>query len=170
MITYLIIVLLLIYILNEKRRNANFYQNFSKIYKPRIYLITKNELNFYKVLQEISKDLNLVVFAQVSLYNILQTKENLDYKTKQNYFYKIANKSIDFVLADPKDCRIKLCIELDDSTHNRPNRIKRDQFINQLFKELEIDLLRYPAYNIYYKQPLKIKIQETIKDHYYVNI
>ena len=112
---------------------------------------------------------NMNIFAQVSLYNILNTKSDLDYKTKTIYFNKIASKSIDFVLVDKKDCRIKLCIELDDSTHNKKARIERDEFINKLFKDLEINLLRYPVYQIYYKETLKRKIQEVMKDHYYAN-
>ncbi len=40
-------------------------------------------------------------------------------------------------------------------------------FINDLFKELEIDLLRYPIYNTYYKDTLKKRITENIKEHYY---
>lgn len=79
------------------------------------------------------------------------------------------DKNIDFVLVDKKNCRIKLCIELDDNTHNKEKRIERDNFINKLFKDLEIDLLRYPLYNIYYKDTLKKRIQENIKDHYYTN-
>ena len=143
--------------------------DYKKYYRPKRYVITKNELNFYTALLEVAKELDLIVFSQVSLYNILETKSNLDYKTKTIFFNKIASKSIDFVLVDKKDCRIKLCIELDDNTHKKEKRIERDNFINKLFKDLEIDLLRYPLYNIYYKDTLKKRIQENIKDHYYNN-
>ena len=166
---YIIIVLLILYILIEKLSNKEKQKDYKKYYRPKRYIITKNELNFYKILIEVAKELNLVVFAQVSLYNILQTKRELDYKTKESYFKRIASKSIDFVLADPNNCRIKLCIELDDSTHNRQDRIKRDKFINELFKELEINLLRYPVYNTYYKETLKKQIQNNIKEHYYID-
>lgn len=143
--------------------------DYKKYYRPKRYVITKNELNFYTALLEVAKELDLIVFSQVSLYNILETKSNLDYKTKTIFFNKIASKSIDFVLVDKKNCRIKLCIELDDNTHKKEKRIERDNFINKLFKDLEIDLLRYPLYNIYYKDTLKKRIQENIKDHYYTN-
>ena len=140
---------------------------YKRYYKPKIYITTLNEMKFYNVLLEIAKELDYILFSQVSLYNIVQIKEGLDYSTHTKYFNKIAAKSIDFVLVDKK-CRIKLCIELDDSTHQNKKRIERDKFINQLFKELEIDLLRYPVYNIYYKETLKNKIKENIKDHYYI--
>lgn len=142
-------------------------ENFKNYYRPKRYVITLNELKFYNILMEIAKELDLILFSQVSLYNILETKKNLDPKTKQTYFNKIASKSIDFVLVNKKDCRIKLCIELDDSTHKQASRIKRDKFINKLFQDLEINLLRYPVYNVYYKETLKRKIQENIKEHYY---
>lgn len=143
--------------------------NYSDYYKPKRYVITLNELNFYTVLMEVAKELDLILFSQVSLYNILETKKNLDYSTKTTYFNKIASKSIDFVLVDKKDCRIKLCIELDDPTHNKKNRIERDKFINELFQSLEINLLRYPSYPVYYKDTLKRRIQENMKEHYYID-
>ena len=143
--------------------------NFKDYYEPKRYIITKNELNFYKSLMEVASELNLVVFSQVSLYNIIHTKKGLDKYTKEKFFRKISQKSIDFVLADPENCRIKLCIELDDNTHQLPDRVERDNFINELFRQLEIDLLRYPVYDNYYKQTLKKRIIEVIKDHYYIN-
>lgn len=148
-------------------KNDNSAINYKKYYIPKRYVITKNELNFYTTLSEIANELDLIVFSQVSLYNILETRPELDYKTKTIYFNKISAKSIDFVLVDKRSCRIKLCIELDDNTHKQAKRIERDTFINELFKELEIDLLRYPVYNIYYKETLKKRIQENIKEHYY---
>lgn len=155
-----------IYDINNSTENEI---NYSTYYRPKRYVITLNELNFYTTLMEVAKELDLILFSQVSLYNIIDTKKNLDRSTKTTYFNKIASKSIDFVLVDKKDCRIKLCIELDDHTHEKKNRIERDKFINQLFKDLEINLLRYPSYTLYYKDTLKKRIKENIKDHYYID-
>lgn len=184
MIVFLIIIILLVILILNKKENEDAKNiikeddvkvcnnntmpttKYSQFYKPKIYVTTLNEMKFYSVLLKIAKELDYIVFSQVSLYNIISLKENLDYSTHTKYFNKIASKSIDFVLVDKK-CRIKLCIELDDYTHKKKNRVERDIFINELFKELEIDLLRYPVYNVYYKETLKRKIQETIKDHYY---
>lgn len=149
---------------NEKYNNTEKWKNY---YEPKRYITTLNELNFYTTLIEIAKELNLILFAQVSLYSIIVTKENLNFKTRQTYMNKINRKSIDFVLVNKENCRIKLCIELDDQTHYRKKRKERDNFINELFKELKIPLLRYPSYTVYYKEPLKKKILENIKDTYY---
>ena len=153
---------------NIKNYNENI-NNYKEYYKPKRYITTINELKFYNILLEMSKELDLILFSQVSLYNIVSMKDNLDYSTRTKYFNKIASKSIDFVLVDKNNCRIKLCIELDDNTHKNKKRIERDIFINKLFKDLEINLLRYPVYNIYYKETLKRKIQENIKEHYYID-
>ena len=168
----LIVIFILIFILiNEKNNDIKLMNNekadtnidYKKYYKPKKYITTLNEMKFYNVLLEIAKELDYVVFSQVSLYNIISLQDNLDYSTRTKYFNKISSKSIDFVLIDKK-CRIKLCIELDDNTHKQAKRIERDKFINELFKDLKIDLLRYPVYNIYYKETLKKRIKENIKE------
>lgn len=154
---------------NKKQNNYTNYKveteiNYKDIYKPKRYIITLTELNFYNILLEITKELDLILFSQVSLYNIIETKYN-----NQSAFNKIKSKTIDFVLVDKNNCRIKLCIELDDYTHNRYDRIERDKFINKLFSDLEIDLIRFKASNYYNKEALKKRIQESIHEHYYIN-
>lgn len=148
---------------NEESKENKDVIDYKTYYKPKTYITTKNEKCFYNVLLGIAKELNYTLFAQVPLYAIVTTQNNLDYSTQTKYFNKISCKSIDFVLVDEK-CRILLCIELDDNTHYKKNRIERDEFINKLFKDLGISLLRYPVYTTYYKDTLKKRILENIKD------
>lgn len=143
--------------------------NYCQYYRPKRYITTLNELHFYEVLIEIAKELDLALFCQVSLYSIIEPRKNLDYSTRTKFLNKINRKSIDFVLADKSNCRIKLCIELDDSTHYRKKRIERDEFLDELFEQLGINLLRYPVYTVYYKDTLKKKILENMKEHCYID-
>lgn len=156
---------------NDKIEEKDYTEkvNYNNYYRAKRYIITLNELKFYNVLIEIAKELNLVLFTQFSLYNILQTKDCLNYRTKTIFFNKIAAKSIDFVLVDKYNCRIKLCIELDDNTHKQEKRIQRDKFINKLFSDLEIDFIRFKVSNYYHKEALKNRIKESINNHYYMN-
>lgn len=147
--------------------NNNNEENYNKFYKPKIYLITLNELVFHNVLLDIAKDFDLILCSQVSLYNIVETKKGLDKSNETKYFNKISRKSIDFVLVDKKDCRIRLCIELDDNTHKKQNRIERDKFINKLFKDLNINLIRIPSRFHYNKEELKNLIENNISNNYY---
>lgn len=140
--------------------------HYKDFYKSKRYLITLTELNFYKILDEVAKELNLVVFSQVSLYGIIDVKET---PYKNAAFNKIRSKSIDFVLTDTKSCRILLCIELDDYTHRYyKQRIERDQFLEELFSDLNINLLRIDVANYYNKQLLKEKLEEYIEKCPYI--
>lgn len=133
--------------------------NYSKNYIAKRYIISLNELIFYKVLLEIAKELNLILLCQVSLYSIIQSKNKNDI-----YFNKIKSKSIDFVLVRQEDCKINICIELDDKTHNYKKRIERDKFINKLFNDLNIPLLRIKSRASYNKYEIKKMILQTIKE------
>lgn len=133
--------------------------DYNEYYIHKNYIITLNELKLYKILLEIAKELKLILLCQVSLYSIIQTKQK-----NNKYFNKIRSKSIDFVLVREKDCKIELCIELDDKTHLQQKRIERDKFINKLFEDLKINLLRIKSTQYYDKEQLKNKIKKYIKE------
>lgn len=153
-----IIVMILEYIITKKSiktdDEVNENINYNEKYAKKEYLLTQTELKFYKLLKQITDELNLVICPQVTLYQIVNIK---DYKG----FSKIQSKSIDFVIAEP-NLKIKLCIELDDYTHKRGKRIKRDEFINKLFNDLGIKLIRITVQNYYNLEELKSKIKESL--------
>lgn len=157
---YIILIIVIILLIIEKyiNKNENTKQdniiNYKDIYEKKDYLLTSTELKFYKLLKNITDKLDLTLFVQVSLYEIVKNK------SYQN-FNKIKSKSIDFVITE-KNCKIKMCIELDDKTHKNQKRIERDNFINQLFNELNIKLLRIPVQNFYNLENLEQKIKESL--------
>lgn len=118
------------------------------------YLLTQNELKFYKLLKPIVDKLELNLFCQVAMYEIINCK---DLKS----FNRIKSKSIDFVITE-KNCKIKLCIELDDRTHNYNKRIKRDAFVNKIFEQTNTKLLRIKVENFYNLEELERKIKENL--------
>jgi len=160
---YIVIIIILVGIITylEKKIQTNNStdevmiknNNYKEDYEKKEYLLTPTELKFYKLLKTITDELNYTLFTQIALYEIVNCK-NL------KNFNKIKSKSIDFVITE-KNCKIKLCIELDDKTHNTNKRIERDTFINDMFKELDIKLLRIPVQNFYNLEELKQKIQES---------
>ena len=157
---YLILIIVIILLIIEKIQNKQIIENqqniknINEIYEKKEYLLTPNELKFYKLLKNITNKLDMNLFTQVSLYQIINCK---DYKE----FNRIKSKSIDFVLTE-KNCKIKLCIELDDNTHNQQKRIERDNFINKIFNDLNIKLLRIPVQNFYNLEELEQKIKENL--------
>ena len=57
----------------------------------------------------------------------------------------ISQKHIDFVVNCAESSRIVAAIELDDSSHERPERRERDAFVNRLFWQMGLGLIRVPA-------------------------
>lgn len=162
---YFVIILILVIIItvlekklnnvnSEKEKVENLVNNFSEKYVKVDYLLTKNELKFYRILKQITNKLGYSLFCQVSLYQIVNSKNYKD-------FNKIKSKSIDFVITQ-ENCKILLCIELDDSTHKKEKRIERDKFIDNLFKDLGIKLLRISVQNYYNVEELENKIKESL--------
>ena len=121
-------------------------------YKSAEYLLTPTEIKFYKIIKEITDNIGLCVFVQVAMYEIIKT-ERID------NFNKIKSKTMDFVITD-RDTKIKKCIELDDYTHKYKYRIKRDEFVNRVFQQANIPLLRIKVNNYYNKEELQKLIIE----------
>lgn len=129
-------------------------------YKIKEEFITENELKLYKVLKKVAYELKLDIFTQVALNRILEINNR---RKQQQLRNRIDRKSIDFVLYDEKTKRIVCCIELDDTTHEREDRIERDLFLDKIFKDA-IKLIRIKVQNYYdYNAILDmIKVEEEL--------
>lgn len=99
------------------------------------YLFTKNEFYFYKQLQKISEERNLIPLAKVRLADFVEVTSKSDY---MKYFAKIRSKHIDFLLLDKETLKIVVAIELDDNSHSN----EKDEFKNKLFEQINIPLIR----------------------------
>lgn len=101
--------------------------------------MTKTESEFFFKLEKVVSA-RYFVFPQVHLSAIL------DYKVKgQDWHYAfrhINGKSVDFVLCDKITLRPTYAIELDDYTHDKADRKKRDAEVERIFKEAELPLIR----------------------------
>ena len=161
----LLIVVILLFIFNkcidlyknseESKAEVDFSNDLSGSFSKKDYLLTPNELKFYKLLKQITDKMELSLFCQVAMYELVKCKTQRD-------FNRIRSKSVDFVITE-KNCKIKCCIELDDSTHNRPCRQKRDNVINEIFKTANVKLLRIPVQNFYNMEELENKIKNNLK-------
>lgn len=128
-------------------------------YKKKNYFFTKRELNFYKELKLIADKYNLVIFPKVRVADIIEV---IKIEKRQSYFNKIVAKHIDFVLCDNVIYSPKILIELDDSTHDKPNRKQRDNFIDKIMIQAKIPLIRFREFDI---KQIEIKIQEALNQY-----
>ena len=142
----IIIALVIIAILGMIGTKTSKQNTFSKsktgeyTYAKKERIITQHELAFYQALHEAVSGCIIIPQAHLSMF--------LNHKIQgQNWsraFSRINGKSVDFLICT-NDMRPLLAIELDDTTHNRPDRQQRDAFVNTIITTAHIPLLRFAA-------------------------
>lgn len=120
-------------------------------------LMTQTEKTFLDILKICTNKYNLIILPQIQLQSIFKTINKNDISS----FNKIKSKSIDFAIVD-NNYQYKFFIELDDYTHNRIARIKRDEFINQLFEKHNLKLVRIKVKSNYELQYIENIIKEVV--------
>lgn len=85
-----------------------------------------------------------IVLAQVQVSQIVGIKRG---KNTQAWFNKISRKSVDFLICK-KDASIVAAIELDDKSHEQPDRVKADADKNTALRAAGITLVRWEARNL----------------------
>lgn len=106
------------------------------------YLLTKNEWKFYKEIKPITDKYNLHILAKIRLNDLVNVKKDLEKSEYTKYLNKIQKKHIDFALCNPNNLEIIALVELDDDTHEKDDRKRRDEFINDLCKSVGYILIR----------------------------
>lgn len=93
-------------------------------------------------LREIRADLPLGYYAcpQVRLADFVDVAVR-DPAGRRSALNRVALKSVDFAVIDPTG-RVALVIELDDRSHDRPDRQLRDQLVNAVLGRCGIAVLR----------------------------
>ena len=128
-------------------------------YYAKSYVMTSRENECFKILNEIFSSKWFVV-PQVHLSALL------DYRVKgQNWnaaFRHINGKSVDFVLIGKESYKVVCAIELDDSTHSKPDRIERDVEIERMFKEAGIPLARISKFESMTKSEIAKVVTDAI--------
>lgn len=95
-------------------------------------LLTKNEWAFYKKIKPIIDRNKLHILAKVRLADLVEVKKGTNKSEFNKWFSKIKSKHIDFVVCNPDNLAVLFLLELQDSTHNRADRMERDNFLKQL--------------------------------------
>jgi hypothetical protein len=114
-------------------------------YRLRDDFLSSAEASFFRVLKTMLGD-QLIICPKVSLAELFFVAGGEAYRAYQN---KIDRKRIDFLLCDPKTLKPVLAIELDDASHERPDRQERDAFVEEVFATAQLPLVRVPAQRAY---------------------
>lgn len=125
----------------RRHRHVRRRRSASGAFTPRRFLLTSAEAAFFRVLRAVVRD-RYLVSCKVRLADIITCS---DRDWKRGYANRISQKHIDFVISCPTSSRIVAGIELDDRSHRQRPRRERDVFINRLFRNARVRLIRVPT-------------------------
>jgi len=129
-------------------------------YEPQEALFTPAEAAFLRVLDEAVGD-DYRVFGKARVADVIRVRQGLDQATWQAAFNRIKSKHVDFVICCPADLSVRFLVELDDSTHQRADRIERDRFLDAAMDAAGVSLLRIPVSRSYSVREIAGLIREA---------
>ena len=121
--------------------------------------MTKSELAFFRSLQE-AVDGQWTIATMVRMADLIRVRA--DTPKSQSWRNRIHAKHIDFLLCDHGTMEAKLAVELDDTSHQRPDRVRRDKFVNAALESAGIPLLRIDVQDKYDTDDLRKRISEQL--------
>ena len=117
-------------------------------YFRRRFLLSKPEKYFYNVLREVFG--NYTILPKVRLADLVEAERR--HPKWQSNFNRIKSKHIDFVICDAWLCPL-VAVELDGSSHNRPDRKQRDDLVDRILSEASLEIVHVPRQQRYlYKE------------------
>ncbi len=142
-IVLLLILCVLVVLISLSRPNTPSKQNIDDMavwpYVPR-ELMTEPERVLYVRLRQALPE--YLIFSQVQLCRLIDVDPEAD---KQAWFNRINRMSVDFVICAPDGATILAAIELDDSSHERNDRIKADAKKDKALVSAGIRIIRWPV-------------------------
>ena len=96
--------------------------------------LTPREKQFYPYLKEVADKLGYTVSMKARLGDLVTGAHQKYTSEGGKELFKVQRKHVDFVLFDPEALEVKLIIELDDTTHDRQDRVNRDVFVDNVLE------------------------------------
>lgn len=150
-----VIFFLIFTLTNSARSNAYPYDRAGP-------LLTPAEHNFYSVLERVVPSGYLVTF-KVRIGDVLKVRKGLDKKRAFAMRSKVQQKHFDFVICRADDMNVACCIELNDASHNKRDRVKRDAFVRAACSAAGVTLLEVKNGRSYIAEDIRVMLVEAIE-------
>lgn len=140
----LLVVLLIVWFVRSEtgyRLNTTALLKKRQCYQQHPFL-TDRERVFFRQLYAAFSGSPLLVMAQVRLVDVVQVSPRIKGRERLSLFRQISQWHCDFVVIDGRNFSVKAIIELDDRSHLRPERQRRDTMFNIVVTQAGIPLLR----------------------------
>ena len=140
-----LVLILLVKVSSHRSQSRKVFKNNAYSYTAKQSLMTRTEDDFFLKLER-AVDERYYVFPQVHLSSLL------DHRVKgQDWSYAfrhINGKSVDYVLCNRETLLPTYAIELDDYSHEKSDRRKRDKEVERIFEEANLPLVRFKNKNV----------------------
>ena len=113
-------------------------------YRKLDMLFTPAERSFLGVLNQAAGDA-VHIFGKVRVADVIAPRKGMERGDRQRAFNRISSKHFDFLLCDKDRLSVLCAIELNDSSHSRENRKRRDEFLSGACKAANVPLIQLPA-------------------------
>ncbi len=145
-------------------KNANYNQPLNqKQYLPyRLItpILSQREKTAYYIIKEYCNSHNLELFSKIRIADFITPKFTNQNQEFYTWFNKISAKHVDFLIVQQGTFRPLLAIEIDDTTHYRPDRQQRDELINNIYYSVGLPI--YHCWNLQ-KETMISEIENTLK-------
>ena len=100
------------------------------------------------------------VFIKIRVADILKPTKGQNRSYWQRAFNRISSKHFDFVLCLKEDLSVVCVVELNDRSHNKPKRRKRDEFLRDACKSAGLPLVEVKTKRTYSVSELRDLLNE----------
>lgn len=129
-------------------------------YASRQVLLTKGEAAFFAPLTQAVAGRYLIM-CKVRLADLV-TCSDVDWRS--GFGGAISQKHVDFVLCESRTTRVVAAIELDDRSHERSDRKRRDDFLNRVLLAAGIAIIRIRAQAYYSVPDIRRHLDESLAE------
>ena len=136
-------------------------------FRRKDYLLSKGERAFFEMLEATLRhptdpagSPQMRILIKVRLLDLLWLPKGTP--NRQSWKNKVQSKHVDFVLCRPGDIRPMLVIELDDVSHDRPDRRDRDAQVDDFLDAAGLPILHIRAQSNYDRAAIAQQIRQAI--------
>src|SRR3989344_1059657 len=142
---------------SNKQKTKSIYN-----YKRKDFLMSRAEHEFFDILVE-------AVGGQYHVFPQVHLPTFLEHRIKNGQSWKgakgsIDRRSVDFLICDKAYIKPLLAIELDDKSHDREDRIERDENIERILNDAGLPLLRFRNNGSFNKEEIKETILQKVSN------
>jgi hypothetical protein len=128
-----------------------------KIAYKRQKLFSAAERSFLGVLDQVVGQ-EYRVIGKVRIADIIRPDGALSASARTSALNRIMSKHVDFAVCDQGTLQVVGVIELDDASHEKASRRRRDEFVNAALVSAGVPIVRIPAQQVYSPAELRVRL------------